>query len=286
MSAGMIWYKTQPNSAIAATLSKLFFGFCGSLKSHDTTVRPQKIAPLISEILARSDTVIIIGGQEAVRPEDNIVFILSCALGITLEEKIRSRSHYYYDTVRGIKLPSLKGAVLFPSRFGGPEGIMLSAGKQTIIVLPAEQRSAIAIANAMYKFFSPGISSRISARNSVAMQSDTARDYEKFKRNNRMQHIVTRTYSEKELHKAMENAVYEMQYRDRGFVDSIADIDNRRNSGEGYLSDYDDEYYRKRSKIKKIKNIISLILVIGVIFSLIIAGNYLGIPNGIGVTIS
>lgn len=275
MSAGMIWYKSQPDAAIASALSNILFDFCGSIKSHDTTVRPQKIAPLIKEIFSRSDVVIIVGGQKELRSEENIVFILSRTLGIPLEEKSRSRSNYYYDTLRGVKLPSLAGSILFPSGLGGPEGILLSAGSQTIIVFPAERRPAEVIARSVHKFLSPRIAAKNIQRKSSVVLHEQVRDYEKFKRGNRqIQSSVTRTYNESEFRKTMENAVCEVRQRNGLIAESLLDDDNRGRSDENCFSRQNNEYYQKRSKIKKVKNIISLIFVIGIICSLIAAGSY------------
>ena len=85
MSAGIIWYKNQPDSNISAAVSDLLCDYCGSIKSHDVTVRPGRIASTISNILIRCENVIIIGGMECQKQEDNIVYVLSRVLNIPLE---------------------------------------------------------------------------------------------------------------------------------------------------------------------------------------------------------
>ena len=206
MSSGIIWYKTQPDSKRSAAVNDLLTDYCGTVRSHDVTVHPNRIASLISDILSRCENVIIIGGTECQRQEDNIVFILSRALGLPLEIKFRSRSRYCYDRLRNTRLPSIAGSVLFPTRHGGPEGILLTAGVQSIIVLPADYRLTVAAAVSMREYFIPEVVRR--RRASAAVQPAVEvknKDYEKFRRNPKPIH-VTREYTEWQLIETMERA--------------------------------------------------------------------------------
>ena len=206
MSSEIIWYKTQPDSKRSAAVNDLLTDYCGTVRSHDVTVHPNRIASLISDILSRCENVIIIGGTECQRQEDNIVFILSRALGLPLEIKFRSRSRYCYDRLRNTRLPSIAGSVLFPTRHGGPEGILLTAGIQSIIVLPADYRLTVAAAVSMREYFIPEVVRR--RRASAAVQPAVEvknKDYEKFRRNPKPIH-VTREYTEWQLIETMERA--------------------------------------------------------------------------------
>ncbi len=205
MSTGIIWYKTQPDSRRAAAVTDLLTDYCGAVRSHDVTVHPNRIAPLIRNILFRCENVIIIGGAECQRKEDNIVFILSRALGIPLETKYRSRSRYCFDRMRGTRLPSLAGSVIFPSHQGGVEGILLMSGHQSIIVLPANYRLLTAAAVGMREFFIPEVTRRRRASAEKTLPEIRQKDYEKFKRSPKPA-PVTREYNEYQLIETMERA--------------------------------------------------------------------------------
>ncbi|MBQ9903045.1 MAG: hypothetical protein IJM51_11805 [Clostridia bacterium] len=205
MSAGIIWYKTQPDSKKNEAVNDLLTDYCGSILSHDVTVRPERIAPLISSILSRSENVIIIGGIECQNQEENIVFILARVLGIPLEMKYRSRSRYCFDKLRNTRLPSLSGSVLFPARKGYPEGILLTSGKQSIIVLPVNYRLAVSAAVTMREYFIPEVSRRRQRASTETAPEIRQKDYEKFKRS-RKTAPQTREYSEYQLIETMERA--------------------------------------------------------------------------------
>lgn len=205
MSAGIIWYKTQPDSGRSSAVTDLLSDYCGAVRSHDVTVHPNRIAPLIQTILSRSDNVIIIGGAECQRKEENIVFILSHALGIPIETKYRSRSRYCFDRLRGTRLPSLAGSVLFPTRQGCVEGILLTSGVQSIIVLPAHDRLTVAAAVGMREYFIPEVTRRRRASAERNAPEIKQKDYQKFKRSSKNA-PVTREYSEYQLIETMERA--------------------------------------------------------------------------------
>lgn len=215
MSAGLIWYKTQPDSSVAGAVSDLLADFCGTIQSHDATVRPERVAPMLRDVLERSDHVILVGGLDCMRPEENIVFLLSRALGIPLETDRRSRSRFCFDRLRGTRLPSLAGSLLFRSRFGGPEGILLLAGSQSIIVLPAFPRAAVSLAVSMREYLAPRAAARKNASVTFSDGDDRAsRDYEKFRRKPQKR-LVTREYDENALHSVMQHAIRRAHRADR-----------------------------------------------------------------------
>ena len=206
MSAGVIWYKTQPDSRRSAAVSDLLTDYCGIVRSHDVTVRPERIGTIISGIFQRCENVIIIGGLACQNKNENMVFILSRVLGIQLEERYRSRSRFCYNKIKGLRLPSLCGSVLFPTGQGFPEGILLTAGGQNIIVLPADPVGVVSAAVSMREYFIPEVARRrkeLSAR--PVTPEPPQREYEKFRR--RQAHApVTREYDEKQLIRTMERA--------------------------------------------------------------------------------
>lgn len=270
LSAGTIWYKMQPNSEIATAISDLLTDYCGSIKSHDTTVKPQKIAPLMAEILSRSDAVIIVGGMEAITPEENIVHLISHTLGIPPEEGKRSRSKYVFDTLHGTRLPSLKGSVLFPTRFGGPEGILLMAGHQTVIILPGMTRAAVVAAVSMRKFLAPYVQQRRSEAFSLQSEEYIPKDYGKFRSDNTRRQSMTREYSESRLNAVMDRAVAHVQ-RKSGMQDSVggANHADRRRTVPMMADEEEDAYYVGLSKSRKTRNILSLLLVLAAMIALI-----------------
>ena len=279
MSAGMIWYKTQPDSAIASCVDKTFFDLFGKITSHDITVHPQKIAPMIKSVFSRSENVIIICGPEAVRTENNIISILSHTLGIPMETRSQSRSKFCCDTLHGIRLQSLAGSVLFPSRFGGFEGILLMSGTQNIVVLPAAAKSVAAMVGSMHKFLLPRANKRQAAQAQIAVDSPAQKDYAKFSRSNAAQ-SVTRSYDEYELQCKMENAVSEMRRRDGIISDSMADDYNRSDSDDDYrLNSSDAAYYKKKSLGRKVRNMVSLVIMGAVACSVIAVGSYFDMPT-------
>lgn len=210
----MIWYKTQPDSSIASAVRDLLTDYCGTITSHDTTVKAEKIAPLLRDILFRSDNVIIVGGMDCRSQEENIIFILSRILNISLETTYRSRSRFCYDRLYNRRLPSLSGSVLFPCRFGGPEGVLLVAGEQSILLLPASVRPAISVAVSVREFLAPQVAQR-KKNTAVIPLRDTSeqRDYEKFIRKPQKK-IVTREYDEEELRTVMERTIRRAHRKD------------------------------------------------------------------------
>lgn len=230
LSAGMIWYKMQPDSQIAAAVNDLLTDYCGSIKSYDTTVHPKKMARIIQTILSRSDNIIIAGGLERSNSEENIVFILSHALGIPLETGYRSRSRYCFDSLRDARLPSLSGAVLFPTKRVGPEGFLLTAGHQNIIVLPSQRRRAISTAVSMREFLIPKVIQRRQNAITEPIEPSEHKEYAKFRRSSKRQ-LVTREYSEEQLQAAMENAAFRARQKaNHDWDDFMYDDNNRKKS--------------------------------------------------------
>lgn len=276
MSAGTIWYKMQPNSEIAAAISDLLTDYCGSVKSHDTTVKPQRIPPLMAGILSRSDAVVIVGGMEAITPEENIVYLMARSLGIPLEEGRHSRSKYVFDTLHGTRLPSLRGAVLFPTRFGGPEGILLMAGQQTVIVLPGLTRAAVTAAVSMRKFLAPYVQMRRSEAFSLQSEEYVPKVYGKFKSSGVRRQSLTREYSEGKLNAVMERTVAYVR-RKNGLPTSVS-----RQTSVGRRKSFDavdwrradaeeEEYYDGLAQAGKVRRILLLLAVIGTVTALFTA---------------
>lgn len=270
MSAGTIWYKMQPNSEIAAAISDLLTDYCGSVKSHDTTVKPQRIPPLMVGILSRSDAVVIVGGMEAITPEENIVYLMARSLGIPLEEGRHSRSKYVFDTLHGTRLPSLRGAVLFPTRFGGPEGILLMAGQQTVIVLPSLTRAAVTVAVSMRKFLAPYVQLRRSEAFSLQSEEYVPKVYGKFKSSGVRRQSLTREYSEGKLNAVMERTVAYVRRKSGrqasfGRRKSSDAVDWRRADAE------EEEYYAELAQAGKVRRILLLLAVIGTVAALFTA---------------
>ena len=224
----MIWYKTQPHSAIASAANDLLTDYCGNITSHDTTVRAEKIAPLLRDILSRSESVIIVGGLDCRSQEENIVFLLSNILTIPLESNYRSRSLFCFDRLHNRRLPSLSGSVLFPCRFGGPEGVLLLAGEQSIILLPSSVRAAISVAVSVREFLAPKVAQRKKNISVVPLSDDYGqKDYQKFTRKPQKK-LVTREYDEEELRSVMERTI-RRAHRKEGMhlSESIYDDSNR-----------------------------------------------------------
>lgn len=270
MSAGTIWYKVQPDSEIARAVSDLLSDFCGSIKSHDATVLPQKMVSLTAAVLSRSDTVIIVGGLDAISPEENTVFLLSKALGIPLEEGRRSRSRFVYDTLHSTRLPSLAGAVLFPSRFEGPEGMLLMSGQNAVIVLPSMARAAVTMAVSMRRFLAPYAAERKQAEQGGKTESlPEQKDYEKFRRSIVRKRQTTRVYTERQLQSVMERAVSGARRKSRAYPD----VNCLR---EEEVLPEDDEYYRKRLAVDRTRHILSLLLVLGIVTAVIVVLGFLG----------
>ncbi|MBQ4313553.1 MAG: class B sortase, partial [Clostridia bacterium] len=136
MKAHVIWYRSRPSEGITARLRTMLRAIRSEETSQDVTIKPESIPLMLSNALKTHEIVIIIGGMDLMHEEENSVFILSKCLSIPLERGNASRSSYIHDSLRATTLPSLDGSILFPSRGGGPEGVLLTAGEQTILLLP------------------------------------------------------------------------------------------------------------------------------------------------------
>ena len=268
MSAGIIWYRMQPDSAISRAVNDLLSDFCGGICSLDATVQPQKLLSLTADVMKRSHTAIIIGGLDAISQEENTVFLLSEALNVPLEKGKRSRSRFVYDTLRGTRLPSPQGAVLFPSRFDGPEGILLMAGKDTIMLLPGMRQAAVSIAVSMRKYLAPYAEKRRSAEevSLPPVLSGNCKTYQKFPSQTLRKSTTARVYSESQLQSIMARAA--------------SGARRRRRAGSGETEAFDSQaakeeaYYRQQLSAGKTRGILSLFVVIGFIVALIITAGW------------
>ncbi len=149
MRISYIWYKTPSSRSVVDATAREFSRLSTSVVGEYSTVEPENIPRLLKNALAESDTVIISGGLNQIRESENIIFILAKCLGMTLENDSRSRSAYMFDSIRGRLLPSFTDAVLFPYGRGEPEGVLLSAGEQRIIILPKNEAAAVKMLSAM-----------------------------------------------------------------------------------------------------------------------------------------
>ncbi len=144
-----IWYKSPSSRSVIDSVAREFSRLAPRVMNEYSTVEQQNIPKLLRDALAESDTVIITGGLKHIRENENIIFILAKCLGLTLEYDSRSRSRFMFDSIRGRALPSFTDAVLFPYKRGEPEGVLLRAGSQQIIILPKEEAGAQRILAAM-----------------------------------------------------------------------------------------------------------------------------------------
>lgn len=149
MRISYIWYKSPSSRSVTDSAAREFSRLAPRVINEYSTVEPQNIPKLLRDALAESDTVIITGGLKLIRENENIIFILAKCLGLTIEYDSRSRSRFMFDSIRGRVLPSFTDAVLFPYKRGEPEGVLLRAGSQQIIILPKEDAGAQRILSAM-----------------------------------------------------------------------------------------------------------------------------------------
>ncbi len=149
MRISYIWYKTPSSRSVVNSAMREFSRLSPTAGGEYSTVEPENIPRLLKNALAESDTVIISGGLKLIRESENIIFILAKCLGLTLENEGRSRSRFMFDSIRSRVLPSFSDAVLFPYKKGEPEGVLLSAGEQKIIILPKDEAGASRILSAM-----------------------------------------------------------------------------------------------------------------------------------------
>ncbi len=140
LEASIIWYRARSGGELTARLNDLIRSLGAEITSEKTTIDPKQIPQLLINGLKSSDITIIIGGLELLREEENTVFILSRCLAVKLEEGEKSRSKFIFDALRGRPLPTFETAVLYPSEWGGPEGVSMTAGLKTIILLPWMER--------------------------------------------------------------------------------------------------------------------------------------------------
>ncbi len=149
MKISFIWYKSPSSHSVINSAVREFSRLVPVVNNEYSTVDPQSIPRLLKDALEESDTVIITGGLNLIRESENIIFILSKCLGLTVENDSRSRSAFMFDSIRGRMLPSFTDAVLFPYRRGEPEGVLLKAGRQQIIILPKDESGSQRILSAM-----------------------------------------------------------------------------------------------------------------------------------------
>ena len=149
LKASLIWYRARSGGELTARVKELMTALGAEIISEKTTINPGQVPSLLMRALKNSDISVIIGGLDMLRKEENTVSILSRCLAVKLEEGEKSRSKYIYDSLRGMPLPTFETAVLFPSVWGGPEGMSITAGLKTIILLPWMERQHMDIITMM-----------------------------------------------------------------------------------------------------------------------------------------
>ncbi len=141
MNAYVIWYRTRPSDELCRCLESTLQSVDAVIPTQNTTIHAEQLPAMLAKGLRTASIVVIVGGMEQLREEDNIMFILSRCLSLQLEIGSLSRSRFIYDTLRGTRLPSFESAVLFPYKDDSlPEGVVVTAGNQTIILLPWLER--------------------------------------------------------------------------------------------------------------------------------------------------
>ena len=152
MVASLIWYRARSGGELTVRLNKLLSTLNAEMSDESSTIEPEKIPGLLVKSLKTSDITIIIGGLDLHRDEENIVYVLSKCLSLKLEQGTRSRSQYTHDPLRGRTLPTFESAVLFPSAWGGPEGMAMFSGEKTILLLPWMEREHMDIITSMQSY--------------------------------------------------------------------------------------------------------------------------------------
>lgn len=152
MIASLIWYRARSGGEFNNNLNKLLGTLNATISYENSTIDPKKIPELLVKSLKNSDITIIIGGLDLHRDEENIVYVLSKCLSLKLEHGTRSRSKYIHDPLRGRVLPTFDSAVLFPSAWGGPEGLAMVSGEKAILLLPWMEREHMDIITSMQNY--------------------------------------------------------------------------------------------------------------------------------------
>lgn len=152
MTAEILWYKTAPSKRIRMAAAAALAPLSISLAGEQNTVKAELVPPLLSQSLSRAQIVVICGGMNAIKRDENIVYVLSRCLSQPIEENGLSRSSYIYDTLRGLTLPSFTSGYLFPSIKNEPEGVVLTADEQCIILLPSTPEAACSVTPVIGEF--------------------------------------------------------------------------------------------------------------------------------------
>ena len=169
MPASVIWYRVRPSGhqePLAALLEAL-----GEKSASEVIIaRPEVFPETLSRAVRFGWLTVVVGGLEALREEENSVFLLARCLGVRLETGRNSRSKFIHDTIRGTTLPTLESAVLFPSVKKLPEGSALISSGQVILLLPGEIH-AFAAAAALMASHLPDMLD-LAPKNEVPIQED------------------------------------------------------------------------------------------------------------------
>jgi len=136
MHASVIWYRARPSDELGQRLKAVLATVKAEVAEENMTIQAEQIPTLLASSMRSSDITVTVGGMDLRRDDENIVFLAAKCIRVPLEKGRSSRSRFTYDPMRSARLPSFESAVLFPSASGGPEGAVLTAGDQTIILLP------------------------------------------------------------------------------------------------------------------------------------------------------
>jgi len=152
MNTSIIWYRARPSAKTNAAIAEMLKGVEGKIISEQITIKPENIPSFLAHGLRDGETVIFVGGLEIMRESENLIFLIAKYLSLKLELDEESRSNYIFDTLRGTRLPSFETAVIFPTAEGQPEGSVVVAGRQCIILLPADEDACSSAAKTMAQY--------------------------------------------------------------------------------------------------------------------------------------
>ncbi|MBP3414180.1 MAG: hypothetical protein J6L81_03150, partial [Clostridia bacterium] len=149
MNVSIIWYRARPSEAASAAISDMLNSIEGKVISEEITIKPETIPVHLAHALRDGEIAIFISGMEIMRESENLMYLISKCLSLKLEEDEDSRCEYIFDTLRGTRLPSFESAVIFPTADGQPEGSVVVAGMQSLILLPADEDACTAVTATM-----------------------------------------------------------------------------------------------------------------------------------------
>lgn len=152
MNTSIIWYRARPSEKANTAIAEMLKTVEGKIINEQITIKPENIPSLLACALRDGETVIFVGGLEIMRENENLMFLIGKCLSLKLELDEESRCDYIFDTLRGTRLPSFEQAVIFPTVSGQPEGSVVVAGTQSLILLPADEDACAIAAKTMAQY--------------------------------------------------------------------------------------------------------------------------------------